>query len=111
MAFVGGCPALLPARAPVGGLVARPSAAPRPRRAPTRPPPPTAVAARSDAEPTAVVEHRVGASTSRRPARMVVEHAKSLDRFYARRYPKPIARLLRPFVRLGLAAWVGLVLA
>ncbi|OSX72881.1 hypothetical protein BU14_0397s0005 [Porphyra umbilicalis] len=64
MAFVGGCPALLPARAPVGGLVARPSAAPRPRRAPTRPPPPTAVAARSDAEPTAVVDADASAAAS-----------------------------------------------
>lgn len=61
--------------------------------------------------PAAVVEHRVGASTSRRPARMVVEHARSLDRFYARRYPRSVGRLLRPLVRVGLGAWVGIVLA
>ena len=62
-------------------------------------------------EPSAVVEHRVGASTSRRPARMVVEHARSLDRFYARRYPRTAGRWLRPLVRAGLGLWVGIVLA
>ena len=60
--------------------------------------------------PQAEVVHAVGASTaSRRPA-MVLAHARSLDRFYGRAYARGAGRLLRPFVRLGLAIWVALVL-
>ncbi len=62
-------------------------------------------------EPSAEVIHHVGASTRRRRAAMVIEHAKSLDRFYGRVYNRGPGRLLRPFVRLGLAVWVLLVLA
>lgn len=61
--------------------------------------------------PHAQVVHAVGASTSGARAAMVVAHAKSLDRFYGRAYARGAGRLLRPFVRLGLAIWVGLVLA
>lgn len=61
-------------------------------------------------EPSAEVIHHVGASTRRRRASMVIEHAKSLDRFYGRVYNRGPGRLLRPFVRLGLAVWVVLVL-
>lgn len=63
-------------------------------------------------EPGARVTHKVGASTStKRRARMVVAHARSLDRFYGRAYNVGVGRLARPFVRLGLVLWVGLVLA
>ncbi|MBW3561824.1 MAG: glycosyltransferase family 2 protein [Actinobacteria bacterium] len=61
-------------------------------------------------EPSAEVVHHVGASTQRRRAAMVIEHARSLDRFYGRVYDRGPGRLLRPLVRLGLAVWVGLVL-
>lgn len=60
--------------------------------------------------PSARVTHVVGASTGRRRATMVIEHARSLDRFYGRAYGRGIGRLLRPFVRVGLAVWVALVL-
>ncbi|MFU8840468.1 MAG: glycosyltransferase family 2 protein [Nitriliruptoraceae bacterium] len=58
-------------------------------------------------EPAAVVEHRVGASTSRRPVRARLHHARSLDRHLARRLHGP-ARLLRPLLPVGLAGWVTL---
>lgn len=58
--------------------------------------------------PTAEVVHAVGASTRRRPRiRMLVEHARSLDRFFGRRLAAGPARYLRPLVRAGLAAWVA----
>jgi N-acetylglucosaminyl-diphospho-decaprenol L-rhamnosyltransferase len=56
--------------------------------------------------PVAEVTHAVGASVSRVRIRMTVEHARSLDRFYARRYAGSPKRLLRPFIRLGLAGWL-----
>lgn len=59
--------------------------------------------------PVTEVTHAVGASTSRRPVRMTVEHARSLDRFFSRRYADGPRRLLRPLIRLGLVAWVLLV--
>lgn len=62
-------------------------------------------------EPTAEVVHSVGASTQGRRAKMVVEHAKSLDRFYGRAYAHGVGRLLRPLIRVGLGLWVLLVLA
>jgi N-acetylglucosaminyl-diphospho-decaprenol L-rhamnosyltransferase len=62
-------------------------------------------------EPKAQVVHAVGASTSGARAAMVVAHARSLDRFYGRIYGDGPGRMLRPLVRLGLAVWVGLVLA
>jgi len=61
--------------------------------------------------PVAEVTHAVGASVSRRRFRMVVEHARSLDRFFARRYVKPWQRAVRPLIRLGLLGWVVAVLA
>lgn len=61
--------------------------------------------------PETKVVHTVGVSTRHRRAEMVVAHAKSLDRFYGRAYAHGVGRILRPLVRLGLAAWVGLVLA
>ena len=61
--------------------------------------------------PVTEVTHAVGASTSRRPVRMTIEHARSLDRFFARRYADGPRRLLRPLIRLGLIAWVLLVSA
>ena len=60
--------------------------------------------------PDAQVEHAVGASTRQRRARMVVAHARSLDRFYGRAYARGVGRALRPVARLGLLAWVVLVL-
>ncbi len=60
--------------------------------------------------PSARVVHAVGASTRRRRARMVIAHARSLDRFYGRAYARGIGRLLQPLVRVGLAGWVALVL-
>jgi N-acetylglucosaminyl-diphospho-decaprenol L-rhamnosyltransferase len=49
-------------------------------------------------EPAAVVEHRVGASTSRARGRALWHHAASLDRYLARRL-HGAARLLRPCSR------------
>ncbi|MDQ3931413.1 MAG: glycosyltransferase family 2 protein [Actinomycetota bacterium] len=60
--------------------------------------------------PPAEVVHAVGASTRARRAAMVIEHAKSLDRFYGRAYAQGPGRLLRPFVRLGLLLWIGVTL-
>ena len=60
--------------------------------------------------PAAEVVHVVGASTAARRPAMVLAHARSLDRFYGRAYAHGAGRLLRPFVRLGLALWVALVL-
>ncbi|HEX2028322.1 MAG TPA: glycosyltransferase family 2 protein [Nitriliruptorales bacterium] len=60
--------------------------------------------------PAAEVVHAVGASTRRRRVWMVVEHARSLDRFYARAYGRGVGRLLHPLVRVGLAFWVALAL-
>lgn len=60
--------------------------------------------------PDAGVVHEVGASTGARPASMVIAHARSLDRFHARRHDTPSGRLTRPLVRLGLAGWVTAVL-
>ena len=67
-----------------------------------------------------------GRSSSRRPPRsstrsagrsraggfrMVVEHARSLDRFFGRRYATGWRRLLRVPIRLGLLGWVGVAMA
>ncbi len=56
-------------------------------------------------EPAAVVEHRVGASTSRARLRALWHHAVSLDRYLARRL-QGAGRLLRPLLPVALAAWV-----
>lgn len=61
-------------------------------------------------EPGAQVEHSVGASASGKRSRMVIAHARSLDRFYRRAYAHGVGRLAQPFVRLGLVLWVALVL-
>lgn len=60
--------------------------------------------------PSGEIVHRVGASTRRRRAAMVVEHARSLERFYASVYESGPGMLLRPFVRLGLMVWIAIVL-
>lgn len=56
--------------------------------------------------PVAEVTHAIGGAVSRRRFRMVLEHARSLDRFFSRRYATGWRRLLRPFIRMGLAGWV-----
>ncbi len=61
-------------------------------------------------EPAAGVVHEVGASTGARPARMVIAHARSLDRFHGRRHDNLGGRVVRPLLRLGLAGWVATVL-
>ena len=57
-------------------------------------------------EPSAEVVHRVGASTSRRPLRARLLHARSLDRYLSHHGSGPV-RVLRPLVWPGLAAWVA----
>ena len=56
-------------------------------------------------EPAAVVEHRVGASTSRVRLRALWHHAASLDRYLARGL-RGAGRTLRPLLPVALAAWV-----
>lgn len=59
--------------------------------------------------PVTQVQHAVGASVGRRRTRMVAEHARSLDRFFARRYHSgPVARTL---IRMGLLGWALSVIA
>ncbi len=60
-------------------------------------------------DPSARVVHSVGASTGNRPTKMVVEHARSLDRFFGRVSADEPTRFLRPLVRAGLGLWVALV--
>lgn len=55
--------------------------------------------------PVTEVLHAVGGSVSRVRLKMVVEHARSLDRFFSRRYARGSGRLLRPFIRVGLVGW------
>jgi N-acetylglucosaminyl-diphospho-decaprenol L-rhamnosyltransferase len=55
--------------------------------------------------PAVEVFHEVGGSRKVRPARMIIEHARSLDRFYGVAYAHGAGRLLRPFIRVGLVAW------
>jgi N-acetylglucosaminyl-diphospho-decaprenol L-rhamnosyltransferase len=55
-------------------------------------------------EPAALVVHRVGASTGRRPLRARMQHARAIDRYVARHASGP-ARHLRPLLWPGLAAW------
>jgi N-acetylglucosaminyl-diphospho-decaprenol L-rhamnosyltransferase len=55
-------------------------------------------------EPTATVVHRVGASTSQRPLRSRLLHARALDRYLSRHGRGPV-RFLRPLLWPGLAAW------
>ena len=58
--------------------------------------------------PVTEVVHDVGGSVGRRRLRMVVEHARSLDRFFGRRYePGLVAHLL---IRLGLFGWATSVM-
>ena len=56
--------------------------------------------------PVAEVTHAIGGAVSRRRFRMVIEHARSLDRFFARRYATGVRRVLRLPIRVGLAGWV-----
>lgn len=56
--------------------------------------------------PAAEVVHAIGGAVSRNRFRMTVEHARSLDRFFRRRYTEGPRRLLTPLVRLGLVGWV-----
>ncbi len=60
--------------------------------------------------PVAEVTHAIGGAVSRRRFRMAFEHARSLDRFFARRYARGPRRLLRPLIRLGLAGWLVITL-
>jgi N-acetylglucosaminyl-diphospho-decaprenol L-rhamnosyltransferase len=61
--------------------------------------------------PVAEVVHAIGGAVSRRRFRMVVEHARSLDRFFARRYAHGPRRLLRPMIRMGLVGWAATAMA
>lgn len=61
--------------------------------------------------PVTEVTHAVGTAVSGRRLRMVVEHARSLDRFFARRHSAGGKRLLRPLIRVGLAGWVVATMA
>lgn len=56
--------------------------------------------------PAAEVVHAIGGSVSRKRFRMTVEHARSLDRFFRRRYADGPRRLLTPLIRVGLLGWV-----
>jgi N-acetylglucosaminyl-diphospho-decaprenol L-rhamnosyltransferase len=58
--------------------------------------------------PVTEVVHAVGASVGTRRARMVLAHARSLDRFFARRYRTGWA--VRLLIRLGLLGWAITVL-
>jgi N-acetylglucosaminyl-diphospho-decaprenol L-rhamnosyltransferase len=60
--------------------------------------------------PVAEVVHAIGASVSRKRFRMAFEHARSLDRFFGRRYATGPKRALRPLIRVGLAGWLVLAL-
>ena len=60
--------------------------------------------------PVTEVTHAIGGAVSRRRFRMTFEHARSLDRFFARRYATGPRRLLRPLIRLGLAGWLVIAL-
>lgn len=60
--------------------------------------------------PGARVVHEVGASTAHLSFQRVVQHARSLDRFAATHVLTGWRRVLRPLVRLGLAAWAGTAL-
>lgn len=55
--------------------------------------------------PVTEVVHAIGASVSKSRYRMAVAHARSLDRFFTRRYATGPRRLLTPLIRLGLAGW------
>jgi N-acetylglucosaminyl-diphospho-decaprenol L-rhamnosyltransferase len=55
--------------------------------------------------PVAEVVHAIGGSVSKRRYRMIIAHARSLDRFFTRRYASGPRRLLTPLIRLGLVAW------
>lgn len=57
-------------------------------------------------QPAAVVTHRVGASTRRHRGWALRTHARSLERFHRRHYDGPLAHVLRPVLRAGLAGWI-----
>ncbi|MGI9017547.1 MAG: glycosyltransferase family 2 protein [Euzebya sp.] len=59
--------------------------------------------------PVAEVTHAIGASVGRHRTRMVWEHARSLDRFFTRRYHSGL--LVRWLIRLGLLGWALSVIA
>jgi len=61
--------------------------------------------------PVAEVVHAIGGSVSRKRFRMVAEHARSLDRFFTRRYATGARRLLIPFIRAGLVGWGATAIA
>lgn len=56
-------------------------------------------------EPSACVTHRAGASTSRRRARSLAAHARSLERYQLARLDGSARRLLRLPLRLAVAGW------
>lgn len=57
--------------------------------------------------PLAEVTHAIGGAVSKKRFRMIVEHARSLDRFFAGRYAVGRRRALRPLIRLGMIGWVA----
>lgn len=57
--------------------------------------------------PVTEVVHAIGGAVSRRRYRMVVEHARSLNRFFARRYAHGPKRMLRPLISAGLVGWAA----
>lgn len=59
--------------------------------------------------PVTQVVHAIGASVGTRRTRMVWEHARSLDRFFARRYD--VGVVARILIRLGLLGWAMSVIA
>lgn len=59
--------------------------------------------------PVAEVTHAIGASVGARRTRMVWEHARSLDRFFAMRYHTGV--VTRGLIRLGLLGWALSVIA
>jgi N-acetylglucosaminyl-diphospho-decaprenol L-rhamnosyltransferase len=65
-----------------------------------------AAGARIVFQPAAVVEHRVGASTSHRPLRARIAHARGLDRYVAQRLIGA-RRLARPLLWPALLGWVA----
>lgn len=55
--------------------------------------------------PVAEVTHAVGGAVARRPVRMVLAHARSLDRFVCRNFTRGWRRVVRPLLRVGIVGW------
>jgi len=52
--------------------------------------------------PDAKVVHHIGKSSEQSSTKMIVEHQKSMYRFYAKKYKKSWRRLLKPLILIGL---------